>query len=91
MKTSSEVRDAVLGAFFHERDAGRPAVACYAAGVSAWRTRFPDQHGRYAAKHAVALILDATMQLRAPEPRPRKSAVKVTEHAAIEHEHRAEV
>ena len=106
MRTSSEVRNAVLGAFFHERDAGRTAVDCYTAGVSAWRTRFPDQQGRYAAKHAVALILDATMQLRVPEPRPRRSAVKDARHVAmvrpaeyvakalreaIENEHRGEV
>jgi hypothetical protein len=83
MRTSSEVRNAVLGAFFHEREAGRPAVGCYTAGVSAWRTRFPDHQGRYAAKHAVTLMLDATMQLRVPEPRPRRSAVTDAEHAAM--------
>jgi hypothetical protein len=100
MRTSSEVRNAVLGAFFRERDAGRPAVDCYTAGVSAWRTRFPDQQGRYAAKHAVTLMLNATMQLRVAEPRPTRSAAAIVRRAedvveapseASEHEHRAEV
>ena len=100
MRTSSEVRNAVLAAFFNGRDAGRPAVDCYAAGVSAWRTRFPDHDGRYAAKHAVTLMLDATMQLRVAEPRPTRSAAAIMRRAedaaeapseAIEHEHRAEV
>ena len=104
MRTSSEVRSAVLGAFFHEQDAGRPAVVCYTAGVSAWRARFPDQPGRYAAKHAVTLMLDATMRFAGP----RTTAEKVRSQGpsrdgaagrewregatrAIENRHRAEV
>ena len=59
-----DVTNAVLGAFNGAREAGRPPVECYRAGVKAWRERFPDQAPEYAAKQAVALILKANVKLR---------------------------
>ena len=54
----------VLAAFRAQRDAGRPPVECYRAGVDAWRRRHPDQAPDYAAKHAVALILAHSVTLK---------------------------
>jgi hypothetical protein len=59
-----DVTNAVLNAFNGARQAGRPPVECYRAGVKAWRDRFPDQAPEYAAKQAVALILKANVKLR---------------------------
>jgi hypothetical protein len=59
-----DVTNAVLSAFNGARQAGRPPVECYRAGVKAWRDRFPDQAPEYAAKQAVALILKANVKLR---------------------------
>ena len=47
-----DVTNAVLTAFNGAREAGRPPVDCYRAGVKAWRDRFPDQAPEYAAKLA---------------------------------------
>ena len=47
----------VLAAFQAAREAGRPSVECYRAGVAAWRRFYPDQAPEYAAKRAVAVIL----------------------------------
>jgi hypothetical protein len=59
MATDQEVREAVLAAFTQARDAGRPPVECYRAGVDVWRRHYPDQAAEYAAKQAVAVILNA--------------------------------
>jgi hypothetical protein len=63
LQTSQEAADAVLSAFHAARRAGLPSVACYRAGVDAWRRMFPDQAAEYAAKQAVLLILTATTDL----------------------------
>jgi hypothetical protein len=47
----------VLAAFLTARNAGRPQVDCYLAGIAAWRRHHPDQQASYAAHQAVALIL----------------------------------
>ena len=47
----------VLAAFLTARNAGRPQVDCYLAGIAAWRRHYPDQQASYAAHQAVALIL----------------------------------
>ena len=60
MATDDEVREAVLAAFQSARDSGCPPVECYRAGVEAWRRHHPDQAPEYAAKQAVAVILNAT-------------------------------
>jgi hypothetical protein len=60
MATDEEVRAAVLAAFNRARTAGRPPVDCYRAGVEVWRQHYPDQAAEYAAKQAVAVILNAT-------------------------------
>jgi hypothetical protein len=64
---AQDVTEAVLTAFNEARDAGKPSVDCYRAGVQAWRDRFPDQAPEYAAKQAVALILRANVKLRVEE------------------------
>jgi hypothetical protein len=55
---------AVLDAFEAARSAGLPSVACYRAGVEAWRHIHPDHAAEYAASQAVAVILAATVSLR---------------------------
>lgn len=60
---NDEAADAVLAAFSAARDAGLGSVACYRAGVDAWRQRHPDQAPEYAAKRAVAIILAHNVQL----------------------------
>ena len=47
----------VLAAFLTARNAGRPQVDCYLAGIAAWRRHYPDHEASYAAHQAVALIL----------------------------------
>jgi hypothetical protein len=64
---AQDVTEAVLMAFNEARNAGKPSVDCYRAGVQAWRDRFPDQAPEYAAKQAVALILRANVKLRVEE------------------------
>jgi hypothetical protein len=59
--------DAVLAAFNEARQAGRPPVECYRAGVDAWRHHHPDQAPEYAAKQAVAVILAANVELKIHE------------------------
>lgn len=59
MATDEEVRGAVLAAFSRARESGRPPVDCYRAGVDVWRRHYPDQAPEYAAKQAVAVILNA--------------------------------
>lgn len=56
--------EAVLGAFQSARDAGRPSVECYLAGVAEWRRACPDQTPEYAAKRAVAIILAKHAKIR---------------------------
>ena len=56
--------EAVLKAFDEAREAGRPAVECYRAGVEEWRRVHPEQSPEYAAKRAVAVILAAHAQMR---------------------------
>jgi hypothetical protein len=56
--------EAVLKAFDEAREAGRPAVECYRAGVEEWRRVHPEQAPEYAAKRAVAVILAAHAQMR---------------------------
>jgi hypothetical protein len=68
--TAHEVDEAaaeVLAAFRAARDAGRPPVECYRAGVEAWRRYHPDQAPEYAAKRAVAVILAHNIELRVAE------------------------
>jgi len=64
---AQEVAEAVLSAFNAARQAGKPPVECYRAGVQAWRDHYPDQAPEYAAKQAVALILRANVKLRVDE------------------------
>jgi hypothetical protein len=59
--------EAVLKAFESARRAGRPSVECYRAGVAAWRNAHPDQSPEYAAKRAVAVILDVHAKIRIEE------------------------
>ena len=47
----------VLAAFLTARNAGRPQVDCYLAGIAEWRRHYPDHQASYAAHQAVALIL----------------------------------
>ena len=49
------------------REAGRPPVECYRAGVEAWRRHHPDQAPEYAAKRAVAVILAHNIELKVGE------------------------
>ena len=56
--------EAVLKAFAKAREAGRPAVECYRAGVEQWRRAHPEQSPEYAAKRAVAVILAAHARVR---------------------------
>lgn len=62
-----EPADAVLKAFEKARKAGRPAVECYRAGVAQWRRAHPEQSPEYAAKRAVAVILEAHARVRVEE------------------------
>ena len=55
---------AVLDAFEEARGAGLPSVACYRAGVAAWRRIHRDHAAEYAARQAVAVILAAKVSLR---------------------------
>jgi hypothetical protein len=59
--------EAVLKAFESARRAGRSSVECYRAGVAAWRNAHPDQSPEYAAKQAVAVILDVHAKIRIEE------------------------
>lgn len=65
--TADLTAQAVLRAFEAARHAGRPSVECYRAGVDAWRRQHPDQSPEYAAKRAVAVILDTHAKLRVEE------------------------
>lgn len=67
MQASSEVAEAVLGAFQAAKEAGRPTVECYRAGVDVWKRFYPDQAPEYAAKRAVSLILAETTELQIRE------------------------
>lgn len=62
--TSDIAADAVLDAFERARQDGRSSVACYRAGVAAWRRNHPDQAAEYAARQAVAVIIAAKVSLR---------------------------
>lgn len=62
--TTNTTADAVLEAFESARRAGRPSVDCYRAGVAAWRRAHPDQAPEYAAKRAVAVILQTHAKIR---------------------------
>jgi hypothetical protein len=55
---------AVLDAFEKARSAGLPPVACYRAGVEAWRRIHRDHAAQSAARQAVAVILAAKASLR---------------------------
>ncbi len=57
----------VLAAFKAAREAGRPSVECYRAGVEVWRRYHPDQAPEYAAKRAVAVILAHHVELKIKE------------------------
>jgi hypothetical protein len=57
----------VLAAFKAAREAGKPPVECYRAGVDAWRRHHPDQAPEYAAKRAVAVILAHNIELKVGE------------------------
>jgi hypothetical protein len=67
VQASSEVAEAVLGAFQAAKAAGMPTVECYRAGVDAWKRFYPDQAPEYAAKRAVSLILAETTELQIRE------------------------
>lgn len=64
---ADEATPGVLTAFRAAREAGRPPVECYRAGVEAWRRCHPDQAPEYAAKRAVAVILAHHIELRVGE------------------------
>ena len=57
----------VLNAYEATRAAGGSSVACYRAGVEAWKRVHPDQSAEYAAKQAVAVILSANVKFRIDE------------------------
>ena len=65
--SATPVAAEVLRAFTAARAAGRSSVACYRAGVEAWRRAYPDQSAEYAAKRAVAVILAANVRFRIEE------------------------
>src|SRR5207302_9779939 len=62
--TRDVAASAVLDAFEEARNAGLPSVACYRAGVEAWRRIHRDHAAEYAARQAVAVILAAKVSLR---------------------------
>jgi predicted Zn-dependent protease len=62
--TRDQAAAAVLAAFQAAREAGKPSVDCYRAGVRAWKELYPDQAPEYAAKQAVAIILAANSELK---------------------------
>lgn len=64
---ADEAAGEVLAAFQAAREAGRPPVECYRAGVEAWRRHHPDQAPEYAAKRAVAVILAHNIELKIGE------------------------
>ena len=47
----------VLAPFLTARNAGRPSIDCYLAGIAEWRRHYPDHVQSYAAHRTVALIL----------------------------------
>ena len=49
----------VMAAYTAAAEAQRTTVACYRAGVEAWRRVHPDHTPEYASKQAVAVILAA--------------------------------
>jgi hypothetical protein len=55
---------AVLRAFETATGTGLSQVECYRAGVEAWRRAHPEQSAEYAAKQAVAVILNVHTSLR---------------------------
>lgn len=54
----SDPEAAVLIAYFAAREAGRPSVDCYKAGIDVWKCLHPDHAPTYAARCAVRVILD---------------------------------
>jgi hypothetical protein len=54
----------VLAAYEIAEKAGLPPVACYRAGVEAWRRAHPEQTRKYAAGKAVTIILANKVSLR---------------------------
>ena len=64
---ADEAAPEVLAAFQAAREAGRPPVECYRAGVEVWRRYHPDQAPEYAAKRAVAVILAHHVDLKVAE------------------------
>jgi hypothetical protein len=66
-QNADEAAADVLAAFQAAREAGRPPVECYRAGVDAWRRLHPDQAPEYAAKRAVAVILAHNIELKVGE------------------------
>jgi hypothetical protein len=63
MKANQQIRPAaseaaVLTAFFTARNAGRPSIDCYKAGVDVWKCLHPDHAPAYAARCAVGVILN---------------------------------
>ncbi|HET7595237.1 MAG TPA: hypothetical protein VFK49_07255 [Stellaceae bacterium] len=66
-QNGDEAAAEVLAAFKAAREAGRPPVECYRAGVDAWRRLHPDQAPEYAAKRAVAVILAHNIELKVGE------------------------
>jgi hypothetical protein len=65
--TTNAAAEAVLKAFELARRSGRSSVECYRAGVEAWRRENPDQSAAYAAKQAVAVILERHAKIRIEE------------------------
>jgi len=57
----------VLAAYEAAEHEGLPTVDCYRAGVDAWHRIHPDQAATFAARQAVAVILDAKASLRIEE------------------------
>jgi hypothetical protein len=57
----------VLRAFEVSKADGLSDVDCYRAGVEAWRRAHPDQTAAYAARQAVAVILEVKTSLRIEE------------------------
>ena len=64
MVVSKMIRANILAAYERAQSSRAPPVDCYRAGVAAWRIAFPDHAPRFAARQAVALILNTHCTLR---------------------------
>jgi hypothetical protein len=61
--TTDRAAAAVLAAFETAQRNDLPPVDSYRAGVETWRHVHPDQRSDYAAKQAVAVILEVNLRV----------------------------